>query len=1046
MLQGGGQVLEFIKRVGVSCSTQRLNLSHMGLRSVPHAVIRLSQLQHLSLSDNPLASVPPSIVRLSNLKSLAIERTRVRSLPVELPGLLELKELMLDADDMLFPPSSVCSEGVHATFQYLRKISGADVVGTLDLSNTGMKEVPVDISHAGGIQRLNLSNNNITRLPPELSLLSSLQSLELEGNNLRPHLQDIVERGLAAIMTYLRALHNAVQTGKLDVSGQGLRFYPDEMHQDWGLTYARLDLNQIRHIPRKIGLLTSLTELSIKDNKLPVLPETLKSLYRLRVLNLDNNELEEVPPSVCLLTGLERLTMRNNALKKVTTSVGKLHNLKELALEGNGDVSSLPVDIALLGNLEALTFDHDSVSMPDPHFHSDFETLMSYFKTLHAASGSRRLDLSNMGLSTMPKDVMLLTGLTVLSLARNTITSLPDDMMLTLTRLEMLDLESNKLEALPESIGHAKGLTCVCALGNLISRIPMSLGLVSDSQMLLEVDPDRIIVPPAEIFKRGISPTLGYLRLLEDARGSGSLQLNAMGLTLLPVEVSELGSLTDLSIASNKLTSLPEYLRGCFSLTRLNVSNNMIDALPPEIASLTALTDLRVEGNPLSSGCPSPQMLSRGLAHVRAFFKKLLECKHNGGLLSLGELANEELNLISTTITSVTSLSLDTAPAFSLHTFQFNYEPDQVSSLKKLHMKQCQLETLPSFVPPLNMLTLLDLSSNAFTSVPFDICFHLTALTELSFDHNLVQEVDPGVSLLTDLTILNLSNNRLKVVPEVLGEYLTNLKELRIAHNDITEVHPTLRECQNTLEHLDLTSNRITVLPPVCLELTRLKSLLLEGNKISQLPLSLGKLVFLDTLTVPTTDLGNVPRDVVLAGGKAIIKYLCGLEDCESSGILDLSHMNLRLLPPTVRSVTSSLTMLKLDDNPLLRLPTWLGEFHKLERISLRNTSLIRLPATLGAIASLTEVVVGEGNSKLESPPPEVVANGGHAVLAYLRRSYSAVLHHQLDLSGFSLKLFPFQVCFLWLFWIACTHTNRQCALSGIVECASCQRVCARVV
>lgn len=46
-------------------------------------------------------------------------------------------------------------------------------------------------------------------------------------------------------MTYLRALHNAVQTGKLDVSGQGLRFYPDEMHEDWGLTYARLDLNQV---------------------------------------------------------------------------------------------------------------------------------------------------------------------------------------------------------------------------------------------------------------------------------------------------------------------------------------------------------------------------------------------------------------------------------------------------------------------------------------------------------------------------------------------------------------------------------------------------------------------------------------------------------------------------------------------------------------------------------------------------------------------------------------------------------------------------------
>lgn len=53
------------------------------------------------------------------------------------------------------------------------------------------------------------------------------------------------------------------------------------------------------------------------------------------------------------------------------------------------DVSSLPTEIALLGHLEALTFDHDSVSMPDPHFHVDFEKLMNYLKTLYAARSSR---------------------------------------------------------------------------------------------------------------------------------------------------------------------------------------------------------------------------------------------------------------------------------------------------------------------------------------------------------------------------------------------------------------------------------------------------------------------------------------------------------------------------------------------------------------------------------------------------------------------------------------------------------------------------------
>ena len=44
----------------------------------------------------------------------------------------------------------------------------------------------------------------------------------------------------------------------------------------------------------------------------------------------------------------------------------------------------------------------------------------------------------------------------------------------------------------------------------------------------------------------------------------------------------------------------------------------------------------------------------------------------------------------------------------------------------------------------------------------------------------------------------------------------------------------------------------------------------------------------------------------------------------------------------------------------------------------------------------------------LLSPPQEVVAGGNAAVLSYLRRSYAAVIHRQLDLSGFGLKQFPF--------------------------------------
>ena len=87
---------------------------------------------------------------------------------------------------------------------------------------------------------------------------------------------------------------------------------------------------------------------------------------------------------------------------------------------------------------------------------------------------------------------------------------------------------------------------------------------------------------------------------------------------------------------------------------------------------------------------------------------------------------------------------------------------------------------------------------------------------------------------------------------------------------------------------------------------------------------------------------------------------MCGINDCAASGILDLSDMNLHVLPPSIRDLTSSLTFLKLDQNPLKRLPNWLGEMQHLVRVSLKETPMQRLPATLGAVASLEEVALGE--------------------------------------------------------------------------------------
>ena len=68
-----------------------------------------------------------------------------------------------------------------------------------------MLQVHDDISRLNALAELNLMNNNISSLPAKLGLLSEkLRVLMLEGNPLRSIRRPILEKGSAAVLTYLR--------------------------------------------------------------------------------------------------------------------------------------------------------------------------------------------------------------------------------------------------------------------------------------------------------------------------------------------------------------------------------------------------------------------------------------------------------------------------------------------------------------------------------------------------------------------------------------------------------------------------------------------------------------------------------------------------------------------------------------------------------------------------------------------------------------------------------------------------------------------------
>lgn len=149
------------------------------------------------------------------------------------------------------------------------------------------------------------------------------------------------------------------------------------------------------------------------------------------------------------------------------------------------------------------------------------------------AAGATQLDLSGLGLESIPNELWELTQLQTLNLRNNVLSQLPpeigsfahlwhlylDNNSLTtlpseigkLTELVSLNLYNNQLSELPPEIGNLTDLTSLQLSGNQLTRLPTTLGELHYVQMpFLEDNP--LIFPPAEIVRDSSEAVLDFLR------------------------------------------------------------------------------------------------------------------------------------------------------------------------------------------------------------------------------------------------------------------------------------------------------------------------------------------------------------------------------------------------------------------------------------------------------------------------------------------------------------------------------------------------------
>lgn len=99
-----------------------------------------------------------------------------------------------------------------------------------------------------------------------------------------------------------------------------------ELDQDGNVIDLILFCEQLKELPKEIGLLTSLTSLDLEGNNLQELPKEIILLTNLRCLILSNNEFKEIPKEIEQLLQLRELYLDKNHFREFPEKIGRLEH------------------------------------------------------------------------------------------------------------------------------------------------------------------------------------------------------------------------------------------------------------------------------------------------------------------------------------------------------------------------------------------------------------------------------------------------------------------------------------------------------------------------------------------------------------------------------------------------------------------------------------------------------------------------------------------------------------------------------------------------
>eukprot|EP01128_Nolandella_sp_AFSM9_P006857 TRINITY_DN3614_c0_g1_i1.p1 TRINITY_DN3614_c0_g1~~TRINITY_DN3614_c0_g1_i1.p1 ORF type:complete len:2040 (-),score=393.86 TRINITY_DN3614_c0_g1_i1:176-6295(-) len=305
------------------------------------------------------------------------------------------------------------------------------------------------------------------------------------------------------------------------------------------------------------------------------------------------------------------------------------------------------------------------------------------------------------------------------------------------------------------------------------------------------------------------------------------------------------------------------------------------------------------------------------------------------------------------TMTRVTTLSLagnflTTLPRFS-----------KLRVLTTLNLSRNPLYSVRSFsnIPTLHSLSLSDcelVSLAGLTGLP--------ALSELNLDSNSIKEIPFSFKEFTALEYVNLGTNQLTYIARDILEAWTRLKTLNLSHNLFRE--SPVFDSNIRLETLHFSHNLLNNFPSCArCPLTRLD---LSSNKLMVVPIELGEQRRLENLNLRQNELEVIPE---------IIHHCRALES------VNLSQNSLTELPLKFYRLRK-IVHLDLSQNRFQSLSLAIGQLQELNSLNVSYNRLTSLPLTIGSLSNIARLSI-EGNELYHEK--EILSYGVSALLTHLR-------------------------------------------------------------